>query len=304
MKLETTCRVSDDGRTRSDSVRIKNLLRFSLSAALVFGCGESGSGSVPPIADFSAEQVEGTQTLIFTAETDDVDSIEWDFGDDTEAPDVTNPDEKSPEETTHHTFCSSGKYDVRLTMKGAGGEDSVVKKVVVDPIPAERGGGVSPCDRTERRFTIWVDTQIDEGDVNGCLGADRVPVAMPDALDYGQQISWTGDSSPCECIGIEAARGPSDSAATDPECVQFIHVGPDGEVTGRGENEYKFVLGQDDMLTNTCGTDRKEADRHHNTFGLHSITATPYSAKAPTFGADCAGVPLSGSRVGQYSIVE
>jgi hypothetical protein len=303
MKLETTCRVSDDGRTRSGLARIKKLLFLALSAALIFGCGESGSGSVPPIADFSVAQVDGTQTLIFTADTDDVDSIEWDFGDDTESPDVTNPDEKSPEETTHHTFCRAGEYDVRLTMEGAGGEDTVVKKVVVDPIPGT-GGGVSPCDRTERRFTIWVDMQLDGGGEDGCLGADRVPVPLADALNYGQEISWTAVSSPCECIGIEAARGPSDSAATDPECMQFIHVGPDGEVTGRGENEHKFVLGQDDVLRNTCGTDRKESDKHHNTFGLHSITATPYSGDAEEFGDDCTGVPMGASRVGQYSIVE
>lgn len=300
MRLQNSCSGSGDERTGAATIPLAKLVSVALIAVFVTSCGESGGGSLPPISDFSFEQVEGTQTVLFTADGDDLDSIEWDFDDERPIPDVTDPEQETPESATHHTFCRSGEYEVRLTVAGPIGEDSVVKTVIVDPLPGI-AAGFNLCNKDRLPMTIWVDAQRD---ADGCLTADVEPVVLADNLEYGLVIDWSV-SSPCKCIGIELDRPMG--VTVDPPCVQFDHVGPDGELNTIGENMHRFALGLEPIFPMACGITQEEGNELHNTLGLHSVTATHFSLPGGGDGAgnfECKGEPTGYSAVRQFVIVE
>jgi hypothetical protein len=262
MRLQNSCSGSGDERTGAATIPLAKLVSVALIAVFVTSCGESGGGSLPPISDFSFEQVEGTQTVLFTADGDDLDSIEWDFDDERPIPDVTDPEQETPESATHHTFCRSGEYEVRLTVAGPGGENSVVKTVIVDPLPGAVAGS-----------------------------------------EYGQVISWS-DSSPCRCLGIELDRPNFSPPEDDPECVNFYHVAPDGELRVRGENTSRFAQGLEPLTPGACDFTTL-FDTYHNTLGLHSVTARHFNEKGDGNGnLPCGGEPTGYSAVRQFVIVE
>jgi hypothetical protein len=304
MRLKSSCSGSGDERTGAATIPLAKLVSVALIAVFVTSCGESGGGSLPPISDFSFEQVEGTQTVLFTADGDDLDSIEWDFDDERPIPDVTDPEQESPESATHHTFCSSGEYEVRLTVAGPGGEDSVVKTVIVDPLPGAVAGS-DFCSQSGLPITIWVDEQESEG-AGACETANVDAQFLPEKLEYGRVIRWS-DSSPCRCLGIELDRPNFSPPEDDPECVNFYHVAPDGELRVRGENTSRFAQGLEPGTPGACDAPQPLFDTYHNALGLHSVTARHFSEKG---GVDtggnlpCNGVPVGYSVVRQFEIVE
>jgi PKD repeat protein len=302
MRLQNSCSGSGDERTGAATIPLAKLVSVALIAVFVTSCGESGGGSLPPISDFSFEQVEGTQTVLFTADGDDLDSIEWDFDDERPIPDVTDPEQETPESATHHTFCRSGEYEVRLTVAGPGGENSVVKTVIVDPLPGAVAGS-DFCAQAGLPITIWVDVQPNEGGMDGCLTDDVVPESLTEKLEYGQVISWS-DSSPCRCLGIELDRPNFSPPEDDPECVNFYHVAPDGELRVRGENTSRFAQGLEPLTPGACDFTTL-FDTYHNTLGLHSVTARHFNEKGDGNGnLPCGGEPTGYSAVRQFVIVE
>jgi PKD repeat protein len=97
--------------------------------------GDSGAKSktvsvaavAAPKADFSSSQEDGTLGLHFTdSSTGDPTSWSWDFGD------GSNANRQNPA----HTYRKAGDYQVKLTVRNAGGSDSKTTKVTVKPVPA------------------------------------------------------------------------------------------------------------------------------------------------------------------------
>lgn len=76
-----------------------------------------------PTADFTIENdnCEAPCTVSFNATANNATSYSWDFGGD------GTSDEKSPK----HTFTKSGIYEVKLLVKGPGGEFPITKKVTI-----------------------------------------------------------------------------------------------------------------------------------------------------------------------------
>lgn len=252
-----------------------------LSVLTFASCGDSGSGPLPPFADFSFEQVNRTQTILFTADAEDIDTYEWTFGDGMPL---------QPNAFTHHTFCKAGEYEVRLRVSGPGGEDEFVRTVVVEPTPgAPEDGADDLCDPDERQLTLWADRQPGPLPCPDPVGPINIVVAH-EKINSGQIIDRSVESE-CDCFGIEH---PGDSGLPEPASVRFTHVAPDGTVSGKCEQNAKFALGLTENTGAACG---EAADIQFDTNGLHSITATPNE------GEQCDGDPSPLSAVRQFTIV-
>lgn len=245
-------------------------------------CNDQVSGSLPSFADFSFEQVQRTQTVLFTAGGVAAGSYVWSFGD--------GMDQQTGA-FTHHTFCVAGEYDVRLELNGPGGEDSLMKTIVVEPVPGEPAtGGFDLCTPVQRQLIFWADTQT-RPPVGDC--PDPTVMDIDDIIEnltYGDEVDRSVES-PCDCFGIEL---PELGDLPEPESVQFRHVAPDGTEREICERTARFALGLEPMFAAACSD---PDDIYFDSNGRHSITATQYD------GANCDGNPMNFSAVRQFTIV-
>ncbi|MCF7802689.1 MAG: PKD domain-containing protein [Candidatus Marinimicrobia bacterium] len=123
---------------------------------------QGGGGTIdPPVADFSADPLEGTQPLFVqfqNASTGPVTGFNWNFGDNTSSS-MANP---------VHAYQDSGVYSVSLTVSGPGGVDTDVKTdyITVNPpqntpvvnFSASATSGTSPFTVD---FTSTVENDVD-----------------------------------------------------------------------------------------------------------------------------------------------
>lgn len=95
-----------------------------------------------PVAKFS-ESVDGLK-VTFTNESSDATTYTWEFGD----------SETSTDKNPVHTYAEAGKYSVKLTAKGAGGENAVTKEVEV----TDEGGDPSvSVIKVDGDFSDWAE---------------------------------------------------------------------------------------------------------------------------------------------------
>lgn len=251
-------------------------------------CNDQVSGSLPPFTDFSFEQVQSTQTVLFTADGDEADSYVWSFGD--------GMDQQTGA-FTHHTFCVAGEYDVRLELNGPGGEDSLVKTIVVEPVPgAPAEGGPNLCDAMARRMIVWRSDQP----MGTCGREPTFAEVVMDKPNLAYNDPVDRNLSPCDCYGVELPDPTFPQPANT--IVHFTHVAPNGNRTFLCEQNEPHALGLAPqaggaMPHNVSCNSMEPDDVVYDAPGLHSITATPVQV--------CFGSPIVGtfSAVRQFTIV-
>jgi PKD repeat protein len=101
-----------------------------------------------PAADFSSDQDTGSLGMQFTDTSNgDPTSWSWDFGD----------GHGATRQNPAHTYAKAGDYQVKLTIKNAGGSDSKTTTVTVKPVPS------AAADFTSKQAAGTLDVRFSDG---------------------------------------------------------------------------------------------------------------------------------------------
>lgn len=161
--------------------------------------------SAPPVAEFTF-QVSGLTALFADASTGNPTGWQWDFGD---------GDGVSGRKTTQHTYPQAGTYTVSLTVTGAGGASSNVRKfvTVVAGLPLQAAFGY---------------------EVNG------LTVLFTD-ISTGEPVSWTWDFGDG---GASTERNPSHTYARPGTYTVKLIVGNEFGITATASKFVNPSLGE------------------------------------------------------------
>ncbi len=264
--------IGESARPRVRSLRsLRSTAALGLLAIGFLACPDpDNSGSVPPFAAFSVNQVPGTQTVVFEADADDAEyEFEWDWGD-------GNTDPPPAGDTLVHTFCEPGDYEVELTVSGPLGDASHTKTVTVD---AALGSSGDACDRGE--VEVWYDSRM-----TACNGMqadavftkfDSASMGADEDIQFDEVVDRT--LSPCNCFGVKLVD-PLDSADRFDFPVRIVHVDENGsrsELCEEGEPLGLGFVGADGKAghPDQFACDTGGNDDHYNSDGIHTITISP-----------------------------
>lgn len=161
--------------------------------------------SAPPVAEFTF-QVSGLAALFADASTGNPTGWQWDFGD---------GDGVSGRKTTQHVYPQAGTYTVSLTVTGAGGASSNVRKfvTVVAGLPLQAAFGY---------------------EVNG------LTVLFTD-ISTGEPVSWTWDFGDG---GASTERNPSHTYAKPGSYTVKLIVGNEFGITATASKFVNPSLGE------------------------------------------------------------
>ncbi len=126
------------------------------------GCPADDKGRLPPKANFSFSQIDGTLIVQFVNESVSTDTSQWDFGDSSPVEATTSPE---------HEYALPGIYEVGLRVVSAGGEDTDVSIVEVAAVPpiVILDADPNPVLEGASTTTTTLTWQVDYA--TGCMGS-------------------------------------------------------------------------------------------------------------------------------------
>lgn len=135
--------------------------------AVITGLASCGKDNSPKVEIFYEYDDTDAKTVHFSAKTEGAESFEWNFGDEA----------TSTEEEASHTYATTGKYAVSLTVTGEGGETTAKRDVTIATLKELIAGMEDdPDGKTWKLSTVVTASNIDGvGYINDNLDPNYMP---------------------------------------------------------------------------------------------------------------------------------